>query len=269
MAASAAQPRSLLPVVRVCDNVDQSSPPPDQVPFFLSPTSTVPVGHVFRHVFQQVVADTVNGVLPEFASLASFPTPAGADRLYFADGSAAFQERSAAMAAIAASWRARGLFQDALGGWRDELYTIYGPEESTTAGADACWGRNGAFALERAACALFGVGTFGIHVNGFVEDDIDGTYRVWVPRRAKTKQTFPSMLDQIVAGGLTHGLAPTVCVVKECAEEASIPEDLVLERGRLKAAGVITYTTRVAEGWIQPGASRCRRSSGTSPAAFR
>jgi hypothetical protein len=254
MPMPAAERSSLLPVVRVCDNVDLTGPMPTQVPLFLSAASSTPVGHMFLPVFHQLVADIRDALLPKLDGLGSYPTAGGAARLYFTDACTTFADRSAVMAAIAASWRGRDLFKDALGGWRDELYTIYGPEDSHTDGADECWGRNGAFALERAACALFGVGTFGIHVNGYVED-ADGETRVWVPRRSKTKQTFPSMLDQIVAGGLTHGLAPDICVVKECAEEASIPEALVLERGRLKSAGVITYTTRVAEGWIQPGAS--------------
>lgn len=34
------------------------------------------------------------------------------------------------------------------------------------------------------------------------------------------------MLDHIVAGGLPHGITPMDNVIKECEEEASIPEDL-------------------------------------------
>lgn len=246
-------PPSLLPVVRVCDNLDLTPSPPTQIPFLLSSSDVQPVGFLFQHVFEQLVIDISASTVPEFTNLATFPTTDGAARVYFVDSCSTFGQRSSTMAAIAASWKQRELFPDALGGWRAELYTIYGPEGSTTAGSDEAWGLNGAFALERAACALFGVGTFGIHVNGWVEDEESGDVKIWVPRRSKTKQTFPSMLDQIVAGGLTHGLSPLVCVTKECGEEASIPEELILERGRLKAAGVITYTTRVKEGWIQPG----------------
>jgi len=61
------------------------------------------------------------------------------------------------------------------------------------------------------------------------------------------------MLDQTVAGGLTHGLSPLTCVVKECGEEASIPEELVLAPGRLRATGAITYVATAEGGWIQPG----------------
>lgn len=61
------------------------------------------------------------------------------------------------------------------------------------------------------------------------------------------------MLDQTVAGGLTHGLDPRTCVVKECGEEASIPEELVTAPGRLTATGAITYVATAEGGWIQPG----------------
>jgi hypothetical protein len=49
------------------------------------------------------------------------------------------------------------------------------------------------------------------------------------------------MLDHIVAGGLPHGINPMDNVVKECEEEASIPEDLA----RLsKATGRLSFTFR-------------------------
>ena len=62
---------------------------------------------------------------------------------------------------------------------------------------------NRAFALERAACAIFGIPTFGVHMTGetsFVltghELILDSGYegegekmKIWVPKRAKTKAT--------------------------------------------------------------------------------
>lgn len=46
------------------------------------------------------------------------------------------------------------------------------------------------------------------------------------------------MLDHIVAGGLPHGISPMDNVIKECEEEASIPEDLA----RLtKATGGLSF----------------------------
>ena len=41
-----------------------------------------------------------------------------------------------------------------------------------------------------------------------------------------TNCVIVGMLDHIVAGGLPHGITPMDNVIKECEEEASIPEDL-------------------------------------------
>ena len=54
---------------------------------------------------------------------------------------------------------------------------------------------------------LLGVVTYGVHMTGFVRDE-RSTYgmKIWVPRRAKSKQTYGGMLDNTVAGGrkLSH-----------------------------------------------------------------
>lgn len=63
--------------------------------------------------------------------------------------------------------------------------------------------------------------------------------RIWVPRRSSTKQTYPSMLDNTVAGGIAAGEAPFECLVRESMEEASLLEHVV--RRRAKAAGCVTY----------------------------
>jgi hypothetical protein len=82
---------------------------------------------------------------------------------------------------------------------------------------------------------------------------------MWIGKRSETKQTFPGMFDNLVrkkfgkkftfnykfviffkyAGGLSHNLTPTECMVKECGEEAQIPEELVADK--LKAVGAIRY----------------------------
>ena len=48
---------------------------------------------------------------------------------------------------------------------------------------------NFVFDLERSACALFGIVTHGVHMSAF-EESADGKLRIWVPTRAKTKQTY-------------------------------------------------------------------------------
>jgi hypothetical protein len=87
--------------------------------------------------------------------------------------------RSRVVAATMAYWREHKAF-DVLAGWRDELYPVYGPGDELL------------FSIERAASALFGVVTYGVHMTAFVRDDsVSHGLKMWVPRRAKGKQTYP------------------------------------------------------------------------------
>lgn len=96
------------------------------------------------------------------------------------------------------------------------------------------------FDIERSASALFGVTTFGVHMTGFTR--VEGAkygIKIWVPRRARGKSTYPGMLDNTVAGGLASGEIALECVIREADEEASLPEKLVREK--VEAKGTITY----------------------------
>ena len=55
----------------------------------------------------------------------------------------------------------------------------------------------GAVSLLRGAVAAFGVRTYGIHVNGYVEPGVEtgAGLRLWIARRAKDKATAPGKLD--------------------------------------------------------------------------
>lgn len=67
-----------------------------------------------------------------------------------------------------------------LAGWRNELYPVYGPGDELL------------FGIERAASALFGMVTYGVHMTAFVRDpSASHGLKMWVPRRAKEKQTYP------------------------------------------------------------------------------
>ena len=66
-----------------------------------------------------------------------------------------------------------------------------------------------------------------------------GALKFWIPRRAASRSTFPGMLDNTVAGGVAYGEMPFECIVREAAEEASLPEDLV--RRNTKSVGAITW----------------------------
>ena len=114
-----------------------------------------------------------------------------------------------------------------LGGWRNELYPIYGHGNN-----------NGLpISMERAASPLFGINTYGVHMTVYVKTQ-DGM-KIWVPRRSANKQTYGGMLDNTVAGGLATGEKPFEALVREAAEEASLPAQLV--RDNAKQCGTVSY----------------------------
>ena len=108
--------------------------------------------------------------------------------------------------------------------WRDELYTVHGPAELVL--------------MERSGSPLFGIVTYGVHMTTYV--NMQDGMKIWVPRRAKAK-THGGMLDNTVAGGLATGEQPFECIVREAAEEASFPENLV--RSTARPCGTISYFT--------------------------
>ena len=114
-----------------------------------------------------------------------------------------------------------------LDGWRNELYPILGHQSETE--------KN--ISMERAASPLFGINTYGVHMTVYTYTDKD--MKIWVPRRAASKQTYGSMLDNSVAGGLASGERPLECLVREASEEASLSEQLV--RSNAKACGTVSY----------------------------
>ena len=93
------------------------------------------------------------------------------------------------------------------------------------------------FLMERAAVSYFGVRGYGVHVNGLVEK-ADGIY-IWIARRTRTKPFWPGKLDQMVAGGQPFGIGLMENVIKESAEEASVPEAIA---STAKYVGELHYT---------------------------
>lgn len=117
----------------------------------------------------------------------------------------------------------QGIFQ-VLQGWRNELYpVIRSSHEQIT--------------MDRAGSPLFGIVTYGVHMTAYMRES-NGT-KIWVPRRARNKQTFGGMLDNTVAGGMSAEEQPLECLVREAAEEASLSEDLI--RSSAKACGTVSY----------------------------
>lgn len=78
--------------------------------------------------------------------------------------------------------------------------------------------------IDRGAADFFGILSTGVHLNGITNDH--GNKMMWVATRSHRRKTFPSELDNMVAGGQPSNITRQENVVKECYEEASIPEEL-------------------------------------------
>ncbi|HBI29773.1 MAG: DUF4743 domain-containing protein [Deltaproteobacteria bacterium] len=119
------------------------------------------------------------------------------------------EARTSAVGEVLAEWRKRGWVP----GWRDELYRV-----STRFDDEPL------LLVERAAAQPLGICSYGVHLNGFVEKS-EGLW-MWIARRAKDRPHYPGYLDQLVAGGLTAGQSAWEVTLRECWEEAGIPESL-------------------------------------------
>ena len=118
--------------------------------------------------------------------------------------------RSAALGAVIGALAADGRIP----GWRDETYAIRNAFDAPPLAY-----------IERAASRFFGTMTYAVHLNGVVEY-ADGAPQLWIARRSDTKATDPGMLDNVVAGGIGWGFGVAATIVKECWEEAGIPEQI-------------------------------------------
>jgi hypothetical protein len=99
------------------------------------------------------------------------------------------------------------------------------------------WGAAPLATLDRGASPYFGIRAFGVHLNGYVLAP-DGSVSLWIGTRSLDKAIAPGKLDNIVAGGQPIGLSLRENLIKECAEEANLQEDLAR---RAKSVGAITY----------------------------
>ena len=148
------------------------------------------------------------------------------------DGGKNAEERSKIVESTTKAMRATGHFK-ILEKWRNEAYPVYGPKGELL------------FNIERSATALFGVVTYGSHLTAYVREkdsaDADGKeeIKIWVARRSRSKETYGGMLDNTVAGGIASGESPFETIVRECAEEASLAEEVV--RRHARAVGSVSY----------------------------
>jgi 8-oxo-dGTP pyrophosphatase MutT (NUDIX family) len=192
-----------------------------------------------RYLPFEVAGARVGLVRKDFAALlAPYPQVFSVqrERLALVEGLDDFTARSAAVEPVLRELAAQGHIL----GWREEPLAV---TESFSAAP--------LMQIERAAANHLGVRTFGVHMNGFVRSE-DGLH-MWIPRRSRTKPTYPGRLDNMVAGGQPIGKELLDNLIKECAEEANIPA--VLAR-RALPVGLISYCAEVPEG-LQPDVEFC------------
>jgi 8-oxo-dGTP pyrophosphatase MutT (NUDIX family) len=141
------------------------------------------------------------------------------DALEFAPGLATPAVRTQALEPVTRLLAAEGL----LTAWRDERYAVA-----------AGFGAPPLFLVERAAARFLGIHTYAAHVNGLVRRN--GETQMWIGRRSATKPIDPSLLDNLVGGGIAAGAGVTHTLVKEAWEEAGIAPPLARAA---RAAGAV------------------------------
>ncbi|XP_069503563.1 uncharacterized protein [Ambystoma mexicanum] len=143
----------------------------------------------------------------------------------------AYEQRSAAVHQVLEELRGKNLFQ-CLNEWRDERYEVMRQFSDQPL-----------MNMERAATPLFGVKQYGVHINGYLWRG--GELFMWLARRSSTKPTYPGLLDNLAAGGISTGLGIKETLIKECQEEACIPESIA---SHAKPVGSVSYTYESPKG---------------------
>ena len=142
------------------------------------------------------------------------------------------QKRSEGMEKMLLDLRDKKIFPD-LSGWRNEKFEI-----KTTFSSKAI------FEMERSATSLFGVLTYGCHINGYVNHSSLGLC-LWTQKRSMTKPTWPGMNDNFVGGGLSAGMGVRETAIKEAGEEANVPEHLAVQ---MRQVGSVSFLHRNERG---------------------
>jgi 8-oxo-dGTP pyrophosphatase MutT (NUDIX family) len=101
-------------------------------------------------------------------------------------------------------------------GWRNELYTVFANDAAGNLDLN-----QPLFELERASFRRFGLTSRAVHINGYTSEG-----GLWIARRAANKAIDPNLLDNLAAGGIAAGETEQLCMIRELAEEAGIPQAL-------------------------------------------
>lgn len=105
------------------------------------------------------------------------------------------------------------------------------------------WNAPKHFKIDRGAVPFFGISAFGVHLNGFRRDG--DTLKLWAGKRANNKAVAPGKLDNLVAGGIDYSHGQHETLIKECGEEASLPESLAR---KAVPVGAVSYRMEVEYG---------------------
>ncbi|MBB1126672.1 NUDIX hydrolase [Thiospirillum jenense] len=181
-----------------------------------------------RHAVAELLACDFNS---DFALINS-----AAPQLQWKSAPATFNDRTDAMTAISDALVTRQLLP--------ALHSEYYPVTPNERG-------NAQFLIDRACAPLFGIRTFGQHINGFIRRDSE--LLLWIARRSPNRRNHPNLLDNTVAGGLPWGLSLRDNVRKECWEEATIPAALA---DQARPVGAITYCHATTTG-LKPDVMYC------------
>lgn len=140
-----------------------------------------------------------------------------------------FEERTQAVRAILQALVEQGVISR----WHGEEYpvTAFSREEAL-------------LVIDRGAAPYLGIRAFGQHLNGFVNEG--GRLKMWIGRRSRNKWSAPGKLDNLVAGGVPHGVPLQENLAKECWEEAAIPPELAAQA---IAVGYISYRFETPKGF--------------------
>ncbi|KAJ9600395.1 hypothetical protein L9F63_009323, partial [Diploptera punctata] len=136
-----------------------------------------------------------------------------------------YDERSSRVEAVLRECRSNNMFVT-LKGWREECFEVR-----------SVFSNNSLLKMDRSATCLFGIRNYGVDINGYVMDPEKGLC-IWLQRRSKFRSMRAGLWNLWVGGGLSVGYGILETAIKEAAEEASIPPELI---AKLRPAGSVSF----------------------------
>lgn len=176
--------KSLLDIIAACD----------KFPYQLDSSSQDEIHHAFPFILgPHIIGNILPSVIPALTqyNAQTHDFDITTSSINFAAHITTPEQRTVAVKKLMDTWRENKTFA-CLSGWRNELYPVYG---------DLTQVDNVAFVMERAATPLFGISTFGVHLNAYTRNEKDEIL-MWVARRSLQKPTWPGLLDNCVSFGL-------------------------------------------------------------------